>query len=289
MRMNTLLTGALTLLLAPLAFAQGSNLLPPDAAPGKCYVQKFYPPVYRQESLQVPIRDGHKTFKVTPAVFETVPLSVTVRDAFDDIVLNPPQFDTVDITVETAPGHNVWTYGCCDQPPPRHTHSGPWPWSKPCCDEPAPKPQACGNACLKAVPPESKTFKKTRLVRDGTTQVAPQAAEVQTVMVRKLRTPPRREEVVVPPEFLTVTIKRLVSAGELKWEEGYCKKYTCDPRELQSALKDRGFFAGPVNGQPDETLTKAMNAFRAANGLGIHDDVDEATTKALGIGGTYQQ
>lgn len=54
-------------------------------------------------------------------------------------------------------------------------------------------------------------------------------------------------------------------------------------RAVQQALNDRGYNAGPVNGQWDATTQEALKRFQRASGLPDTGDLGPSTLSALGV------
>src|ERR1700737_103787 len=53
--------------------------------------------------------------------------------------------------------------------------------------------------------------------------------------------------------------------------------------DVQRALKDQGFYYGPITGQKDADTTAAIRRFQIRNGLQITGDLDDETLRALGV------
>lgn len=52
---------------------------------------------------------------------------------------------------------------------------------------------------------------------------------------------------------------------------------------VQRALQDLGYFAGPISGSLSPTTRRAISAFQSDNGLEINGVVDGPTVSALGL------
>lgn len=253
--------------------AEGDGSLPLNPTPGQCYIHKFYPPTWQDGEITVPIRDAHKRITVIPAVFRNETINVEVRDAYDRVDVSPAQFKATSERITIEPEANYWKVDCCPQKP-HHYKGSDADWKK-----------SCEQACFKAHPPVYKTIVKQALERDATSQQSIIPPETTPVTVRRLVTGPKIVVVEIPPEVMKFKTRSLVQPGYMKWEEGTCGKYTCDPRDLRKALKVKGYYSGSVEGTITPEVVAAMNKFRADNGLGIHDELDEKTASALGITG----
>ncbi|HEY6438296.1 MAG TPA: hypothetical protein VIY47_17040 [Ignavibacteriaceae bacterium] len=274
MKLRILIPALLSMVFASTAFAaEGDGSLPPNPTPGQCYIHKFYPPTWETGQISVIIKDGFKKLELIPAVFKDETVNVTVRDAFDDIKITPATFKTVTERIEIQPAENYWKVDCCPQKP-HHYKGSDRDWKK-----------SCEQACFKSNPPVFKTITKQILDKDAADTRTIIPPEVRAIVIKRLVTPPSIKVTQVPPETMNFTTKKLVQPGYMKWEEGTCGKYTCDPKELKAALKLNGYYAGAMTPEITPDVITAMNKFRADKGLGQHDELDKETALALGITG----
>jgi len=253
--------------------AEGDGSLPLNPKPGQCYIHKFYPPTWEQGEISVVIKEGYRRFAVTPAVFRNETVNVTVRDGVDEIRVSQATFKNVTEKIEIQPAESFWKVDCCPAKP-HHYKGSDADWRK-----------SCEQACFKSHPPVFKTITKQVIDKEPTATTTSLPPEVQQIIVRRLVTGPKLLTTEIPPEFMKFKTKKLIQPGYMKWEEGTCGKYTCDPRELKSSLKAKGYYAGPMTPEITPDVVAAMNKFRADNGLGQHDELDEQTASALGITG----
>lgn len=56
-----------------------------------------------------------------------------------------------------------------------------------------------------------------------------------------------------------------------------------DVRQIQQALKDKGFDAGPIDGQLGPQTEQALRSFQQAQGLQATGQIDQKTMAALGV------
>ena len=265
MKFRSIVAGLLCLSLGSLALAtEGDGALPQNPKPGECFVHKFFPPTFAYEEISLTIKDGYKTFTITPPVFQDVSVNVPTADSFENFAITPPTFETKEVKIKISPDDSVWHVNCCDN---KHRKPG----------------EPCEQACYKPLRPEYKVFTISKLVKDSQVFITVTPAKFTTIIFKKIITPPKVNVVEVPPVVIKVTIKKLVSPGHMEWIPGTCGHYTCDPKKLQAALKDKGFYNGKIDGNVTEATITAMNKFREANGLGIHNEMDKETAAALGI------
>lgn len=306
MKFKSLIIGAIVLLTSSLVFADGHiNLDGPGSLPlnpeeGQCFVHKFYPPEYSSTEQDVLIKEEYTYYTATPPVLGTEQIFhvfalPTVYEVID------PEFAQETVTIQIKPDDPVWHVKCCEHKKRCGHGKCPWPRGEhdhdvdlgdnlmahdgnKCgnkCGHKKNKP--CEQACFKAVKPVYKSYIVQRTVTDGSYETNSGASDVHTFEVPIVVEEATITEHFVPAEFATFTVYTLDHPGYMKWVEGTCKQYTCDPMVLQRALADKGYYSGPIDGIIGPNTINAMNTFRADNGLGIHDEMDKATADALGI------
>ena len=304
MKINALIVGAFCVLMSSLAFAShhdgipnldGPGALPTNPEPGQCFVHKFFPPKYEAEEQEIMIKEPYTFYTRIPPVTEEVEEVVVMSDAIDDVIVYPPEFAQETIQIEIKPSDPVWHVKCCkDKEKCDHNRCGNKHNASDVGDVLSSSHHKCGQcghdkqgpceqACFKPVRPMFKTVVIQKTVKDGWFDVTTSAQTQSTYTYTKLVTPGQAVPTFVPAEYMTVKVYKLVHPGYMKWVEGTCKKYTCNPHHLQSALKSKGYYTGAVDGVVGPQTVAAMNKFRADNGLGVHDEIDEATADALGI------
>ncbi|HET6406763.1 MAG TPA: peptidoglycan-binding domain-containing protein, partial [Chthoniobacteraceae bacterium] len=60
-------------------------------------------------------------------------------------------------------------------------------------------------------------------------------------------------------------------------------------RNVQTELKNQGFFYGEIDGKPSAELNAAIRRYQIRNGMEISGELDDPTLKALGAGGATEQ
>jgi len=125
----------------------------------------------------------------------------------------------------------------------------------------------------------------TSRAADTTTEVAI-PAKTGSYSTTVLKTSASTKEVAVEPEFRTVTKRNLVSVGGRSgWVEVLCEKDINNNkiREVQQALKDKGYEVGVVDGIMGRGTKAAIQKFQEDNGLPIGGALNIELLKALGV------
>lgn len=116
-------------------------------------------------------------------------------------------------------------------------------------------------------------------------QVVEIPAEFGTRSMRKLASPAATKSIEIPAEYTTITKRNLVKKGGFtEWREVLCSdnvtSYTI--RQIQQALKDRGYTPGPVDNVLGSQTKAALTKFQKDNGLPV-GQLDMKTLKQLGV------
>ena len=90
---------------------------------------------------------------------------------------------------------------------------------------------------------------------------------------------------MTPAEYRTVTHKRVASEGSVsEWHRVVCERDLTSGkiRDIQLALKDKGYDPGPIDNVFGTQTKDALKRFQADKNL-PQDNLDYETLKALGI------
>jgi len=243
----------ITFLLASLmmlvSYAQLDEL-PENPEPGKCYVKCVTENEFKEEPVQVKVRDAYKVLKVIPAKFKWVEERVMVKEpskkfivhpavykwvevpyvkkeATKELKVIPAQFGSASETIEVFPKTAEWeytTYAECESPDPEDCKVLCYV-EKPAQYVTVPTRPLIKDATVEEIPvPEQKaTYKKQVLVKDAWCEEVPVPAEYATIRRMVVDQPPKVEEEVVPAEYTTVMRKVLVKKGGVTtWKEIDC-------------------------------------------------------------------
>jgi hypothetical protein len=301
------------------ATAQAPMGLPPDAAPGDCYVRAVVPAQYdtvmervvkkpasarvdvvpaQMEETQerVMVRPASKRIEVVPATYEDVEERVLVRPATTRLEVVPATTRTVTEPVVVRPASSMWK---------RSSELSPAERAQQKID-----PSAGDILCLVQVPAEVKNVTREVIDKPATTRTVEVPAEYTTVKKTIVKTPATTREVEVPAEFRTVTVQKIVTpAREVKidvpaeyeevskqvlktpatteWRAVLCDT-NASPQTLtalQQSLRRAGFDPGRADGRIDAKTLNAVRAFQQSKGLPVDTDryINMATVKALGV------
>lgn len=98
----------------------------------------------------------------------------------------------------------------------------------------------------------------------------------------------RLETRIAPAEYTTILKRRLVQPGGYwTWREVLCeeKLTTLNIRQIQEALKARGYYQGRADGVLNAQTKAAIQQFQQENDLPADGNLDIETLQALGLGG----
>ncbi len=293
----------------------------PNAKPGECYAKVYVEPQYTTASRQmlkreagtrvevipakygtdqeeVVVREASKRLEIVPAVYETVTEEVVVSEASKRIeVVRPAVYEDKLERVLVREAYTTWK--------PGHSNGLQKTGGKVLRESTS----ASGEImCLVEVPGEYKTVTSrvlkappetreteipavTRTITRTVMKAPPTTREVEvpevtkTINVRKEIEPAKTLSVDVPAEYQTVTATKLVSQGRYEWRSILCDTNATPGkiRELQTALKDKGFNPGPIDGVLSTQTMAAVNRYQQANNLPVDPYVNMQTVQALGV------
>ena len=134
------------------------------------------------------------------------------------------------------------------------------------------------------IPARYETITKRVLVREATVERREIPAVYDKRTVRVMVEPERSVQELVPAEFETITKREQISTERLEWREILCETNTTPGviRRLQTALNNRGYDAGTVDGKIGRRTLNAVDMFQSQNDL-PQGGLTLATLKALGV------
>ena len=135
------------------------------------------------------------------------------------------------------------------------------------------------------IPAEFKTVTRRVLRTPATTRTETIPAEYTTMTRRVVKTPATTRTIDVPAEFTTVTKRQLVRKGGFtEWREIVCGSdvTTQMVRDVQTALRSRGYDPGPADNVMGSKTKAALVKFQRENNLPV-GQLDFETLRALGV------
>ena len=264
--------------------------LPPVAQSGQCFekvsiapktqkiIQKvmveeekqiisYTEPKFKMVQRDVIVKDAKEVARTIPATYKTIRAKVLSKPAEMKTVVIPAKYEYVQKRVEVKPATKEWkkTKGTDGK----------------------------GEImCLVDIPPVYKLIRKKILVtptREVRKEVPAQykfvdkevidrpmriiktliPAESKKVSVKQMTEEPRKVVKVIPPKFKKVEKVVELEKGRTEWAQVLCKANTTASvvKQIQTALGERGYFSGTVNGILDEQTMRAVNKYQAKNNL----------------------
>lgn len=284
--------------------------LPMNAKPGECYARVFEPPQYNSESRQVLSRAASEKLEVIPATYKWTEETIMTKPQGVRLKTVPATYEWAEQTVVVEPERTVLT----EVPAKYATETEKvlvkeayTTWKK--GRGPIERlNEATGEImCLVEVPAEYKTVTRTVMTTPPTTRekvlpaktkvvrkqvmTAPARtveievpAEYETVKVRQLATPAREQRTNIPAEYQSVKETKLVKEGKLHWQSILCETNASPDliTNVQRALNEAGFNAGPVDGILGRSTSNAIGEYQRANGLS-RGQLTIETLKKLGV------
>jgi len=308
---NLILTGlACTFLTVGNIMAQD---YPPNADPGKCYAKCMIPDEYQTVSTLQEVKPASQRVEIVPAQYETVSEQVVVKPASKRLEVIPGKYETRTRQYESkAASSRLVEVPASYETKTEQIEVAPatTKWVKRRGDSNclSANPDDCLVWCLVEVPAQYQTITKTVLKTAATTQEVPIPAEYGTVSETVETQPATTREIEIPAEYRTVTktvvkvpaqtrtidipaeyrdftTRKLVRQGGMsEWREVLCGDkvdgYTI--RQIQDALKARGYDPGPVDNVFGAQTKAALIQFQKDKGLPV-GQLDYQTLKSLGI------
>jgi hypothetical protein len=292
--------------------SSGGNVeLPPNPKAGECYARVYVPPVFETAEREVLVKEASQNIEIIPAEYEKGSERVMVAEGYDKlevveatykeieekvlvapaktkIVEVPAVYEDLEEKILIRPARTVWKQGTGPiQKIDEATGEIMCLVEEPAVYETYNKRVLKAPATTKEVTIPAKYKSVTKLVVDqpATTKTIAVPPVYQNVEVVKMVAPAQEKRTPVAAEYNTVTERTAVAPGRVEWRSILCEtNMTGDRvRDIQVALKERGFDPGPIDGIIGRDTIKAMNAFQAANNLPQDKYVNVDTLKALGV------
>ena len=285
-----------------IATTSASNeLFPPNAMPGHCYARILTPAQYKISEETVLAKEASERVEIIPAEYETVTERVLIKEASTRLEIVPATYRTVEERVLVKPETTR-----IEQVPATYRNESEQVLVTPARTEWKRGPASSFSSgvvdsrttdtgeimCLVEVPAVYKTVTRRVVDTPASTREVTIPAVYKTVSKEVVATPASTREVTIPAEYGTVDTTRVVRAAEqrriaipaeyetvtkrekitedvLAWREVVCDVNLdrAGVSKLQTALKDAGYYRGPVDGILGPMTLAAANGYAKANGL----------------------
>jgi hypothetical protein len=286
------------------------SLTPPNAKAGECYAKVLIPAKYETKTEQKLLKDKVEKISVTDPKFKEVQYKILDKAESFKYVLKPATYKCVQnrVMVEpekvtykvvpatfkikeekvlVSPAHQVWKKGtgpitkldnntgeimCLVEVPAKYKTV-----KTKVIDQPAHVEKI-------VTPAVYKNFKAKVVDQEASYEKVVIPATYKVITVKELAEEAKVNKEVEPEKYQTVEKRFMVQPEELKWQRILCETNTNKNviKELQQALKDKGYNPGPIDGVFGTQTQKALNAFQKDNGLSQGALTLEAL-EALGI------
>ncbi len=139
--------------------------------------------------------------------------------------------------------------------------------------------------CLVKEPAVYKTINKRVVLTPASTQKVAVPAVYKTVKVKTLVSPATEKRTKIPAVYKTITRQELVEEGRMEWRSILCETNMTRSRikDIQRALKKKGYNPGPIDGIVGPQTILAMNQFQKANNLPVDRYLNVESIRALGV------
>lgn len=318
--MKNLLTLLLVAFIATATFAQNEDIpfddLPPAPEDGKCYAKCKMPDRYETVQIQKLKKAGTTSITMAKPEYQTVTETIVIKEASVKYIYKPAVYETIEKQVLAKEGYCIkkvipaqYSYESTNktlvQP-----EGGRWVRKKKDPNCLSANPEDCFVMCWEVTPAQYSYDSKKTLISPEREEVEEIPATYKTIKVQVIKEPARTETVVIPEvtktitkqvrvnsdcmgevitgtpdQYTTVTEKRLVSTGGYtEWVEILCAANTSDAvvRQVQQALKDKGYSVGTVDGVMGIKTRSMLMQYQKDNGL-PQGNLNIETLKALGV------
>ncbi len=300
--------------------SSSNELFPPNAKAGHCYARiltpaqyntttetvlskqaservEIIPAVYDQVDERILLKEASTRLEVIPARYETVQERVLVQAESTRIEQIPATYRNVSEQVLVTPARTEWKRG----PANSFANAGSVLDSR--------TTDTGEIMCLVEVPAVYKTVTRTEVDTPASTREITIPAVYKTVEKQVLATPASTREVVIPAtygsvsttqlvkpaserrieipaEYSQITKRTKISEEVLDWREVVCdvNLNQSNITDLQSALREEGYYKGPIDGLLGPMTLGSANAYAKAKGLPVGSNyIATAVTRKLGL------
>ena len=210
------------------------------------------PAVYKTITKQVVAKPAMTRKVKTPPQYKTVQIQELVQPATTKTIPVPAKYKTVTKIKKVADGHYTWSDASRKNARTRATNQ-------------------CNRICLVEEPAKYAKVPKQVVAKPASTRKVKTPPKYTTIRIKKLIQPATTRTIPIPATYKTITKKKKIADGYAKWIPVVCKT-SINPtmiREVQKALKERGFYNGPIDGVWGTESKNAVKAYQKAKGLPV--------------------
>ena len=199
-----------------------------------------------------------------PAVYKTIKVRKLVSPARVEKVPVPEQTATYTRTVKES--DPVFT------------------WTKVGTGKPAGYKYTGHQICKLARPAAYKTLTKTVVDTPATTKSIPVPEQYTTVTVTTVVKPAEVKRIEIPAVYKDVTKREMVEPSRVVWKRVVCQSSITSATimKLQRALKEKGYYKGPIDGIVGNLTRNAVKVYQKDNGMPV-GGITYQVLKSLGI------
>jgi regulator of extracellular matrix RemA (YlzA/DUF370 family) len=138
--------------------------------------------------------------------------------------------------------------------------------------------------CKVVTPAQFRTITKTVVDKPATTKEVEIPAVYKDITVTKLVAPAEVKRITIPEKYSTITKRQMVSPSQVVWKKVVCQSSLGGSTitQVQRALKDAGYYKGPIDGIFGTLTKQAIKAYQKDKGLSIGGLTHEVM-KSLGV------
>jgi len=223
------------------------------------------PATYKTVTKQVVAKPARTRKVTTPPVYKTVQIQELVQPATTRTIPVPARYKTVTQTKKVSDGRYTWSDASGKNARTRATNQ-------------------CNRICLVAQPAVYKKVPKQVVAKPAMTRKVKTPAKYTTIRIKKLIQPASERRVAIPARYKTITKKKKIAEGYAKWVPIVCKSSINSTMitQVQRALKEKGFYSGPIDGIWGTESRNAIRAYQKAKGLPVAG-LSMATMQSLGV------
>lgn len=295
---------------------------PVNAKPGECYAQitvaaqfrsieervidqpegenlRVIPETYGTQEQRIMVREESTKLVVVPATYKTVTERVLVSAETTRLETIPAEYTTETRKIKVRDAYTAWKPGGKVYAIGSNALGGKVLQNR--------TTNTGDVMCLVEIPAEYRTVTERKLVRPaGTREIKVPAkystvtrtvvdrpattkevivpAEYKTVTSRVVKTPARTESIKTPATYRTLTRQEEVTPAQTTWASVLCDvNATPDVvRKMQSALKQKGHYGGPIDGEIGGQTRAAIASYQASQGV-RSDVLTMDSAKNLGL------